>query len=124
MATGKIIAGDFSKDEIIKIVAGKPAIVPKDGGLFSKVNFINNDIQNIEIQNIEIITEENKKKFIGTAGWGLVCGLALGPLGLIAGILAGGNKKEFLIACELKNGKKLIAKVDSKIYKSLLSASY
>ncbi len=119
MSTGKIIAGDFSKDEVIKIVAGKLAIVPKDGGLFSKVNFINNDIQNVEI-----ITEENKKKFIGTAGWGLVGGLALGPLGLIAGILAGGNKKEFLIACELKNGKKLIAEVDSKIYKSMLNASY
>jgi hypothetical protein len=119
MAVGKIIAGDFSKDNVIKIVAGKPAIVPKDGGLFSKVNFINNDIKSIEI-----ITEENKKKFIGTAGWGLVGGLALGPLGLIAGILAGGNKKEILIACELKDGKKLIAEVDSKIYKSMLTASY
>lgn len=119
MAVGKIIAGDFSKDNVIKIVAGKPAIVPKDGGLFNKVNFINNDIKSIEI-----ITEENKKKFIGTAGWGLVGGLALGPLGLIAGILAGGNKKEILIACELKDGKKLIAEVDSKIYKSMLTASY
>lgn len=116
MAVGKIIAGDFPKGTYIK-ESFKTLLLVRPKQAFGT------DITK-NIETVEIITEENKKKFIGTAGWGLVGGLALGPLGLIAGILAGGNKKEILIACELKDGKKLIAEVDSKIYKSMLTASY
>jgi len=116
MSSGEIIAGDFSKGTYIFKSFGTITLMRS------------NQLKGIDItkdiKNVEIVTEETKKKFIGSAGWGLVGGLALGPLGLIAGVLAGGNKKEILIACELKNGKKFIALVDSKLYKGLLSASY
>lgn len=116
MSVGEIIAGDFPKGSQVIKSFGSIMLRPAD-----KIMGI--DITK-DIKNIEIVTEETKKKFIGSAGWGLVGGLALGPLGLIAGILAGGNKKEILIACELKNDKRFIAIVDSKLYKNLLSVSY
>lgn len=113
---GKIIAGDFPKGSIITKVFSVITLTPS--GKFTGMNITN------QIKNVEIITEESKKKFVGAAGWGLVGAVALGPLGAIAGILAGGNKKEILVACELKDGKKFIATVDSKLYQSMLSASY
>lgn len=42
---------------------------------------------------IEILDEEKSKSFLGSAGVGLVGAAVLGPIGLIAGALAGGNKK-------------------------------
>jgi hypothetical protein len=45
-----------------------------------------------------LVTEENKKKFLSSAGWGLVGGALLGPVGLVAGALAGGNRKEISFA--------------------------
>lgn len=119
MSSGDIIAGDFPEKSFIISVFGNISI---------QCSTIKNpsfkyDITK-SIKNIEIITEETKKKFLGAAGWGTVGAIALGPLGAIAGILVGGNKKEILIACELKNGKKFIATVDNKLYKNMLKVSY
>lgn len=47
-----------------------------------------------DLQTIELASEENVKKLGGTIGWGIAGGLLLGPVGLLAGLLAGGRKKE------------------------------
>lgn len=72
------------------------------------------------IASIQPVTEENKKSFIGKAGWGLVGGLALGGVGAIAGLLAGGNKKEIVIAITMKSGENIMATVDQDTFKWLL----
>lgn len=72
------------------------------------------------IASIQPVTEENKKSFIGKAGWGLVGGLALGGVGAIAGLLVGGNKKEIVIAITMKSGENIMATVDQDTFKWLL----
>lgn len=113
----KIIAGDFPEHTIIDSFSSILKLTITKGFRCNFVELTGN------IQSLEIITEENKKKFIGTAGWGLVGAVALGPLGLLAGVLAGGNKKEICVACELKTGQKFIAVCDPKTHKKLLKAS-
>lgn len=84
-----------------------------------------------DIQRVEILTEENKKKIFGSAGWGLtgaVLGsLIAGPVGLaagIAGILKGGNKKEICFACFLRDGRKFMAIADNKTYQTILARAF
>ncbi len=71
------------------------------------------------IASIQPITEDNKKSIIGKAGWGVAGALALGGVGALAGVLAGGNKKEMLIAMEMKSGEKIVADVNSDTFKML-----
>lgn len=65
------------------------------------------------------ITDENKASFIGKAGWGLVGGLALGPVGLLAGLLAGGNKKVACCAFEMLPNYRFVAEIEAKTYAAL-----
>ena len=74
-----------------------------------------------EIQSVEMMTDEKKKKFLGAAALGAVGALALGPIGLVAGLLSGGNKKEVTFACYLKDGRKFMGTTDGKTYTKLQS---
>ncbi len=67
-----------------------------------------------EIAQFEVITEENKKSIAGTLGWGAVGAVALGPLGLLAGVLGGGNKKVRVIAITFNDGRKVLLKGTQK----------
>ena len=69
------------------------------------------------------MTEENKKKFLSSAGWGLVGAALFGPVGLLAGALAGGNRKEIAFAVYLKDGRKFLAVADPKTYQQIVAAS-
>lgn len=82
------------------------------------------------ISNITQLTEENKKSLLKKAGWGfaggVVGGIFTGGLaiaGLLAGVIAKGNKKEVCFACELHSGEKFLAKTDLETYQKLLSIS-
>ena len=106
---GKVIAGNYEGWEI-NISLGS-VIISKG----FKTVVLNKDI----LKSIEQLTEENKKKFIGSAGAAALGGLVLGPIGLIAGVLAGGNKKEITFVCELTEDRKFMAVADSKLYTKL-----
>jgi hypothetical protein len=113
---------------VFKVIGGDIPNNATCNGLFGRMamswNFGKDSILlNGNITSIEKVTEENKKKFTGAAGWGLVGGLALGPLGLIAGVLKGGNKKEIAFVAELKDGRKFMAVADPKMYQAIYSAS-
>ena len=108
----KIISGDFPKSTAYSGSFGARSITwgwGKDKTI---------DLRK-QVDSVEIVTEESKKKFMGTAGWGLAGAIALGPLGLIAGALAGGNKKEVCFACHLKDGRKFMAVTDPKTYQEI-----
>ncbi len=55
------------------------------------------------VEEIQEITDENKVKVLGAAGWGALGGLALGPLGLIAGMVLARPSHQFLILGRLIN---------------------
>jgi len=108
----KIIAGDFPKGSQLSVTLGEASLfwgLKKDQKIDLKKN----------LSRIERVTEESKKKFLGSAGWGLLGGAALGPVGLIAGALAGGNKKEICFAGYLKDGRKFMAVSDLSTYQKL-----
>ena len=63
---------------------------------------------------IEALDEESAKKFLGSAGLGLVGGALLGPVGLIAGVLAGGNKKSVVFGIEDQNNRKVVVETTGK----------
>lgn len=108
----KIIAGDFPESTAYSSMLGT-RIISWGWGKNKTLDL------NGQVERVELVTEESKKKFLGSAGWGLVGGLALGPLGLLAGVLAGGNKKEVCFACHLKDGRKFMAIADSKTYQEI-----
>jgi hypothetical protein len=113
----KVIAGDFPTSATLSILFGQPILQWGWGGT-NTLNLID------ELEKIELVTEENQKKFIGAAGWGLVGGVALGPLGLLAGVLAGGNKKKVCFACYLKDGRKFMIVTDQKTYQKMLALTF
>jgi len=80
------------------------------------------DARNIEA--LEVASEESVKRFGGTVGWGLAGGLLLGPLGLAAGLLTGGQGKDVTFVCKLKDGRKFLATAPSKTFTALQAASF
>lgn len=71
---------------------------------------------------IEISTEENVKKIGGTVGWGAVGGVLAGPVGILAGAMLGGNKKQVTFILGLTDGRQLMGTTDSKAYTELVAA--
>jgi hypothetical protein len=72
------------------------------------------------IQSLDIITEENKKKVLGTV-LGSGVGMALlGPLGAIAGLLIGGNKSLVNMLITLEGGEYFVATCTTKTHLMLL----
>lgn len=121
----RVIAGDFhslskySSSSLLKEKKLIAAIVDDNGkGRTEEINLKGN------IDRIDIVTEENKKSFVGAAGLGLVGAAALGPLGLIAGALAGGNKKEVCFLAYLKDGRKFMAVADNGTYQEIVAAQF
>ncbi|HDZ10045.1 hypothetical protein [Pseudohongiella sp.] len=115
MSNIKVIAGPFVlgaarvKDEKI--------LFPVDGEFWP---------EEIKISDIEfeIATEETVKKAAGTVGWGAAGALALGPVGLLAGLLLGGRKKEVTFIGKIVDGRKFLASSDNKTYVKLRAGTF
>jgi hypothetical protein len=50
--------------------------------------------------------------------------VALGPVGLLAGVLAGGNKKEIALAIEFNDGSKIMLAGSKKAMDPILKFSW
>lgn len=72
-----------------------------------------------EITCLEIASEESFKKTGGTIGWGLAGAAVFGPLGLLAGLVLGGKKKEVTFIMMFEDGRKLLGKADEKTFSKL-----
>jgi hypothetical protein len=75
----------------------------------------------LDVVEIDIATEESVKRIAGTVGWGVAGAVILGPVGLLAGLLLGGKKKEVTFIAKFNSGEKMLATTDVKTYKTLLS---
>lgn len=114
----KILSGDFPESTQLQEVLGKFTLNKLVGWKIEKIGLNDN------IERIELMTEEKAKSFLGAAGLGLVGGLVFGPVGALAGILAGGNKKEICFACYFKDGTKFMAVADPKTYQKLVALTF
>ncbi|POB00162.1 hypothetical protein C2134_02925 [Chromobacterium sinusclupearum] len=119
MATIKIHAGDFPKGDCQYYSSIISFPWTWGDGLFGKKLDLRKELQHVEVAN-----EESVKKWGGTIGWGAVGGALLGPVGLLAGLLLGGKKKEVTFIAVMKDGKKILATTDSKTYTSILSLAF
>jgi hypothetical protein len=66
------------------------------------------------VDNVSILTQENSKAMLGTVGGAALGSVVLGPIGLIAGALAGGNKNRTALIIECHGGPRLIGTVPAK----------
>lgn len=124
MANINIHAGDFSKGKgnisiMFGMVSFSGAWQPGDG-FGAKTNTFSDG----DIEEVTLATEDSVKKIGGTVGWGAVGALALGPVGLLAGLLLGGKGKDVTFVLKLKDGRKMLATTDSKTYTKLAAMAF
>jgi hypothetical protein len=106
----KVIAGDYVGYTIVK---GPKGYVLGKG--FTKQIVLNK--QNVE--SYEVITEDVRKSAASGVSRGIVGGVLLGPVGLLAGLSAK-NKGQYQIAIQFHDGTKALIDVDDKCYKTLI----
>ena len=124
----EIIAGDLS-EETVYVEYPQPYFVYPEGELkhpfLSGLLGLKDKRKKVEIpfNNIteyEIATEESVKRMGGAIGWGAAGALLFGSVGLLAGVMAGGNTKEIIVVGRLTDGRKFVAKTDSKTHSKIL----
>lgn len=119
VAKMKIHAGDFGKGAGTYMFGsfGFPW-QPGDGFGLGKGRHVS------ELQSVEIATEEAVKRVGGTVGWGVVGATLLGPVGLLAGLVAGGRGKDVTFVAQFKDGHRFLATVDAKTYTKIQAALF
>lgn len=137
MAKVKVHAGDFKKKAESSFLFGQFSLYlsnqeaiekakEKGKGIFGQAFAANMPVTYSakDIEEIDLASEESVKKIGGTVGWGVAGAVVLGPAGMLAGLLLGGKKKEVTFVCRFKDGKKLLATVDSKTWKKIQAATF
>lgn len=76
------------------------------------------------IKTVEIASEESVKRLGGTVGWGIAGGVLLGPVGLLAGLLMGGNRKQITFVAEFHDHRRFLGTADVATYNNLLAATF
>ena len=75
------------------------------------------------IESVDVATEQSIKRLSGTLGWGAVGAAVLGPVGMLAGLLAGGNTKEVTYVAVLEGGWVFVATSDVKTFAAIKAAT-
>lgn len=117
MAKITVHAGDF--------LEGKGQI--SGGAMVLKTrekSWIGEAIPFTSFEEIEHASEDSVKRVGGALGWGAAGALVLGPVGLLAGLLAGGRGKDVTFVGKLKDGRKLLATTDSKTFTKMKAANF
>ncbi len=120
----KILAGDFKEGTLVMvmtqgIIKQKKYITFAEGWSMKPEKLFAEDLLSVDL-----VTEENKTSIMGKVGWGAVGGLALGPLGLLAGVLGGGNRSKKVVAVALKDGRKALISGKPKDIQELLALGF
>ncbi|KQQ36723.1 hypothetical protein ASG19_10005 [Rhizobium sp. Leaf306] len=77
-----------------------------------------------EVVSIHVVTEQNSTSILKKAGWGLIGSAVLGPVGLLAGVLGGGNRHEKIVAIEFADGKRALLQCGAKSYGDIMRLSF
>jgi len=113
----EVHAGDFKKGKDHQFARNK-LIMKVDGKFFRE------EIDASKIDVLEVASEENVKNLGGAMGWGAAGVLLLGPVGLLAGLVAGGAETHVTFICKFKDGRKFMASAPSKVYTQLLATKF
>jgi uncharacterized membrane protein len=117
-----VLAGDWHKDGGVVI---RRSLFGKPKALWMPTStFRHESIPVTQVGSVELVTEDNKASVLGKAAWGAAGGLLLGPLGLVVGALAGGNKRVRLASIVFKDGRKALVQCKPDELKVLLSIAY
>jgi hypothetical protein len=108
----EILAGDFGKGTGL-LYPNNKFYLPKQG-----------DIKTCLLSGVEVATEERIKKIGGTVGWGIVGGALLGPVGLLAGLVAGGKEKKIVFVVQFRDGRKMLCSSDQKAFTAIQAAAF
>ncbi|MBI2566870.1 MAG: hypothetical protein HYV63_07565 [Candidatus Schekmanbacteria bacterium] len=77
-----------------------------------------------ELLTLEVASEENKQKLAGMLGWSALGFFAFGPIGVLAGLLGGGRRKQVTFAAQFKDRRKLLATTDNATFIKLKAAVF
>ena len=124
-----VVGGDFKPKFAVIITGGLTERFRKIKGLKRKgslpLPIIGNEtLKPRHISSVEILTQENSKSIIGKAAWGAAGTLALGGVGLVAGVLGGGNKSTAQALVTLIDGRSFLVQGKAKPINYLLQAGY
>jgi len=118
----KLLAGDWKAgtDVIVKrsLTGRWKELLLSRGFLRTDRVFMN------EIANCTLVTQENQTSILGKVGWGAVGAVALGPLGLLAGVMGGGNYSYRVVVIETTDGRKAMVRCSAAEAEALLAASF
>lgn len=70
------------------------------------------------------VTQEDVKRLAGAVGWGFVGAFVSGPIGALAGVLAGGRGTRVTFACMFRDGKRFLGTTDVKTFQRLQGAAF
>ena len=122
MARYKLLAGDFMGAPERRVDFFFRAFIlpdPKHKWLPKNVSYSIN-----QVKTLEQVTEHNQVKVLGAAGWGTAGALALGPIGLLAGLVLGGRGQTVVFAVEFTDGKRALIQTDQKGWKKVIAARF
>lgn len=74
------------------------------------------------LDTLEPASTEAVERLGGKIGWGVAGGMLLGPLGLLAGLLAGGKRHQTTFVARFNDGRKMLATTDSRTFLKMRSA--
>lgn len=118
----KVLAGDFKK--------GSYAVIKTTYWLsnfkrlmLSRGFFKNSSYKAQEIVSAELLDGHNKTSILGKVAWGGAGLVTLGGLGLLAGVLGGGNKNIRVVLLSFLDGRSVMLQCNVKEYTMLLTAT-
>lgn len=117
----KVLAGDFTKGPAVKISRGLMGGFKKlklRRGLFRSSSY-----RACDITSLELVDGHNQTSILGKVVWG-AAGLALlGGIGMLAGILGGGNRTRRLVVLGFKDDRSVMLECSAKEYTILAAAA-
>ena len=109
----KVIGGDWPKAKVAEIrttLSGKPKSITLRKGFLRK-----DRLPVKEVATVEIVTQQNETSAGGKVAWGTAGALALGPVGLLAGAMIGGNHNLTTLLVRFKDGRAALLQGESKV---------
>ena len=114
-AANKVLAGDY-EGKAVSLILGTPNILISFGkGL---------PIDKTTVDQYELITDEHRKSATSGVTRGIVGGVLLGPVGMLAGGLSAKSRGIYQVAIQFKDGKKSLIEIDDKIYKAVIKSCF
>tara|TARA_B100000929_G_C15496091_1_gene416024 strand:- start:432 stop:797 length:366 start_codon:yes stop_codon:yes gene_type:complete len=116
----KVHAGDFATNRKAMFTGGMFTMPDKEDMWAWKVHrYMPNDVEELAQA-----SEDNVKRIGGTVGWGVAGAAILGPVGLLAGLIAGGKGKDVTFIIKFKDGKKALCTAKSKDFIKMQSSLF